>query len=216
MIKIGIWGEHQDWIGCFYPTKVSPGWENMAWEAEVNTRAEFRSRSKSSESGSDLLRNRLPRSSSAAVTYMSDACCGWQSQRKTSSSAGGLGVLPVCVASPPLRAPGQDAAACVSGHLVMATTDLGTGTATDATLTSHVFQRLSLFFLVPVCSAFLLRSPPHPPLHPSLLASLGCSFKVSFHTIISAASQRRRTCTHARARAGFLQTSFRLSRVVRA
>lgn len=167
MIKIGIWGEHQDWIGCFYPTKVSPGWENMAWEAEVNTRAEFRSRSKSSESGSDLLRNRLPRSSRAAVTYMSDACCGWQSQRKTSSSAGGLGVLPVCVASPPLRAPGQDAAACVSGHLVMATTDLGTGTATDATLTSHVFQRLSLFFLVPVCSAFLLRSPPHPPLHPS-------------------------------------------------
>lgn len=37
MIKIDTWDEHQDWIDCFYPSEVSPGWENIAWEAAART-----------------------------------------------------------------------------------------------------------------------------------------------------------------------------------
>lgn len=46
-----------------------------------------------------------------------------------------------------------------AGHLVIATTDLGTGTATDATLTSHFSLTLSLLSLSGLLCLFAEQTP---------------------------------------------------------
>lgn len=92
-----------------------------------------------------------------------------------------------------------------AAYLVMATTDLGTGTATDATLTSHFSQCLSLLLsrssLLCLFAAFAAPPPPH--FQPALAVLSRFSFTLSSRLPLSTDTH---THTHIRAHAGFLQT----------